>query len=94
MSCSTLVYNASVWKWNNNVECDLINDVLGEALSGYCIVIKNGFISYVGSTVPSEEFDIRIDAKSSLVLPGLIGKNFCFYSLTLLWSKSDHLLAL
>lgn len=81
---STLIYNANIWQWDTYASKLNNFNPEGSAKHG-AIVITDGIIEEViiGNDHPDPNlFGTVIDAKGSLILPGLIGKNplSCFCS--------------
>lgn len=77
---TTLIYNATVWRWNE-VSSDFsvtTEGSLGRAEQNCFVTTRNGFIVEVSepdqSLPPIEAFDTVIGAKGHLLIPGLIGQ--------------------
>lgn len=106
---SLIIINALAWRWNKkNIEkitdpsllCDLYfgkNFPLGQPEKNCYIKIHSGYISEIGSMelLPPmiNNFDTILDAKGSLVVPGLVGlfEIIHFYPLTISLKKNTFL---
>jgi imidazolonepropionase-like amidohydrolase len=77
MTQSTLIYNASVWQWKDAQSYTENAEELGFAVGNCYVITEGGFIQHVSAPneePPSKEnFEVIVNARGRLVLPGLIG---------------------
>lgn len=77
----TLIYNATVWHWNDFNSFSVTNDgPLGRVETNCFVTTKNGFIVDVSkpdqSVSPFEIYDTVVNAMGRLLIPGLVGEVF------------------
>lgn len=75
---STIIFNVAVWKWHADAAIPIHGSNVGSAVPNCYVCTRNGYVTKVSNSneeTPSlEDFDVVIDGKGRLLLPGLMGK--------------------